>query len=208
MGSEAAAKVFEAHRISAADFASSAPSIIKNQNLVVKFKERYLTWENAAPLVLGMATFGSDLPVEPKGTIPVEQGNALMSRDDPGSTSGRRWRLWPIPFRRVKTIEHTYSNASTEEVFLDSESRFLVEPTPTSSSQGSPHKQFVRTNIPTNEQIASLNLQDGQNTVTFSFSTRVLGTQQVFTFIHCLSSHLKLYTVIWFYLFMKEISIT
>lgn len=164
--------MFEAHRISEEYFANSAPSIIKNQNLVIKFKEMYLTWEKAAPLVLGTAVFGSNLPVEQKDAIPVEQ-------DQQSPTSGRRWRLWPIPFRRVKTLEHNYSNASNEEVFLDSESGALVEPTPTSSSEGSPRKQFVRTNVPTNEQIASLNLKDGQNTVTFSFSTRVLGTQQV-----------------------------
>lgn len=188
MGLVAAAGVFEAHRISAEGFKNSAPSIIKNQNLVIKFKEMYLTWEKAAPLVLGMAAFGSDLPVEPKDAIPVEQDYTLKSRDEDqgSSSSGRRWRLWPIPFRRVKTIEHTYSNISTEEIFLDSESGTLVEPTETSSTQGSPQKQFVRTNVPTNEQIASLNLKDGQNTVTFSFSTRVLGTQQVLTFIECL----------------------
>ena len=186
MGSEAAAEVFKAHQISAEDFTSSAPSLIKNQNLIIKFKEQYLTWEKAAPIVLGMAVYGLDLPVEPKDTINVELDYALKSRDDdPGSSSsGRRWRLWPIPFRKVKTIEHTTSNASNEEVFLDSEST-LVEPTPTSSTQGSSHKQFVRTNVPTNEQIASLNLKDGQNLVTFSFSTRVLGTQQVLIFIDC-----------------------
>ncbi|KAK7267559.1 hypothetical protein RIF29_20236 [Crotalaria pallida] len=177
MGVVAAAEVFEAHKISSVDFTSSAPSLIKNQNLIVKFKERYLTWEKAAPLVLGMAVFGFDLPVESKDTVPVEQDYAQKS---PGSSSsGRRWRLWPIPFRKVKTIEHTNSNSSNDEVFLDSESGFFVEPTPTSSTPGSPRKQFVRTNVPTNEQIASLNLKDGQNLITFSFSTRVLGTQQV-----------------------------
>ncbi|QCE07010.1 Lipin [Vigna unguiculata] len=182
MGSVAAAEVFEAHRISSVDFTSSAPSIIKNPNLVIKFKERYMTWEKASPLVLGMAVYGLDLPVEPKDTVPVEQDQALKSRDnDLGSSSaGRRWRLWPIPFRKVKTFDHTNSNTSNEEVFLDSESgSFADQTTPTSSSQGSPGKQFLRTNVPTNEQIASLNLKDGQNLVTFSFSTRVLGTQQV-----------------------------
>ncbi|CAL0321364.1 unnamed protein product [Lupinus luteus] len=181
MGLTAAAEVFEAHTISAVDFTSSAPSLIKNQNLVVKFNDRYLTWEKAAPLVLGTAVFGLDLPVESKDTIPVEEDYAQESRDDnPGSSSsGRRWSFWPIPFRKVKRIEHTNSSSSNDDIFLDSESVFFVEPSPTSSSQGSPHKQLVRTNVPTNEQIASLNLKDGQNLITFSFSTRVLGTQQV-----------------------------
>lgn len=199
MGSVAAAEVFEAHRISAVDFTSSAPSIIKNQNLVIKFKDKYLTWEKAAPIVLGLAAFGLDLPVEPKDTIPMEQDYALKSRDDDlgSSSSGRRWRLWPIPFRRVKTVEHTNSNSSNEEVFLDSECASFIEPSPTSSTPGSPRKQFIRTNVPTNEQIASLNLKDGQNLVTFSFCTRVLGTQQVLTFIDCLSYKKSLSFVIY-----------
>lgn len=186
MGLVAAAEAFEAHRISADDFKVSAPSITKNENLIIKIKERYLPWEKAAPIVLGMAVFGLDLPVEPKDTIPVEQDDTLKSRDDDNgsSSSGRRWRLWPIPFRKVKTIEHTNSNSSNEEVFVDSESGWqnpLGEstPTPTSSGQRSPHKQLIRTNVPTNDQIASLNLIEGQNLVTFSFSTRVLGKQQV-----------------------------
>ena len=184
MGLVAAAKLFEAHRISAEEFRGSAPSIIKNENLVVKFRERYFPWEKAARHVLGMAVFGLDLPVEPNDTIPVEQDDALKSRDDdPGSaSSGRRWRLWPIPFRRVKTLEHTTSNASSDDIFVDTESELqtsLLEQTPTPSIPESPHKQFVRTNVPASEQIASLNLKEGQNLVTFSFSTRVLGTQQV-----------------------------
>ncbi|KAI9122089.1 hypothetical protein K1719_006778 [Acacia pycnantha] len=184
IGLDAAAKAFEAHRISADEFKVSALSIIKNENLIIKINERYLPWEKAAPHVLGMAVFGLDLPVEPKDTIPVEQDDAVKSRDDDhGSAgSGRRWRLWPIPFRKVKTIEHTSSSSSNDDVFVDSESDLqnsLGESTPSAGGHRSPRKQLLRTNVPTNDQIASLNLNEGQNLVTFSFSTRVLGKQQV-----------------------------
>ncbi|KAL6145921.1 hypothetical protein ACLB2K_056604 [Fragaria x ananassa] len=173
MGVTAAAEAFDAHRVSAEDFKASASAIIKNENLIIRFKDRYFSWEKAAPVVLGMAAFGLDLPLESKDAIPVEQDDT----EKPSTPSGRRWRLWAIPFRRVKTLEHTSSNSSNEEEFVDSESSLhnsQVEATPES-----PQKQFVRTNIPTTEQIASLNLKDGQNVITFSFSTRVLGTQQV-----------------------------
>ncbi|CAK7341769.1 unnamed protein product [Dovyalis caffra] len=183
MGLDAAAVVFVAHRVSAEEFKNSATSIIKNENLIVRYGEKYFTWEKAAPIVLGIAAFGLDLPAEPKDAIPVELDDTIEQRDDnagvTSASSSRRWRLWPIPFRRVKTS----SNASSEELFVDSESGVQnsnVEST--SASRGgseSPHKQFVRTNVPTSEQIASLNLKDGQNMITFSFSTRVLGTQQV-----------------------------
>lgn len=180
MGLNAAAEVFNSHRISEGAFKTSAASIAKNENLVVRFHDRYLSWDKAAPIVLGVAAYGLDLPVDPKDAIPVEQDGSSVT----STPSGRRWRLWPSPFRRVKTVEHTTSNASSEEVFVDSESGSQNQPfeqaptTPTGGSE-SPHKQLVRTNVPTTEQIASLNLQEGQNMVTFSFSTRVLGTQQV-----------------------------
>lgn len=187
MGLSAAAEVFDAHRILPEEYKSSAASVLNNSNLVVRVGERYLPWDKAAPIVLGMAAFGLDLAVDPEDAILVEQDNILKPMDDESvstpTSAGRRWRLWPIPFRRVKTLEHTSSTSSSEEVFVDSECGLLnsqAEATLASESHSeSPHKQFIRTNVPTNEQIASLNLKDGQNMITFSFSTRVLGTQQV-----------------------------
>ncbi|KAF9598272.1 hypothetical protein IFM89_026195 [Coptis chinensis] len=187
MGLSLAAEAFDAFRISEEVFKASAASIIKEENLIVRFKERYLSWGKAAPLVLGMAAFGLDLLDETEDTIHVELNETPKPGGDTpeitSTPSGRRWRLWPIPFRRVKTIQHTSSTSSTEEVFVDSESgsqkpHSALTPSPNAGSE-SPHKKLVRTNIPTTEQIASLNLKDGQNMITFSFSTMVLGTQQV-----------------------------
>ncbi|KAJ6406657.1 hypothetical protein OIU84_010214 [Salix udensis] len=183
MGLDAAAEVFAAHCVSAAEFKNSATSIIKNENLIIRYGQKYFTWEKAAPLVLGMAASGLDLPAEPKDAIPVELDETVAQRNDDtvisSTSSSRIWRLWPIPFRRAQISR----NSSSEELLDESEPG--VQNTnfeSTSASHGgsvSPHKQFIRTNVPTSEQIASLNLKDGQNIITFSFSTRVLGTQQV-----------------------------
>ncbi|XP_075087173.1 phosphatidate phosphatase PAH1-like isoform X1 [Nicotiana tabacum] len=187
MGSIAAREAFDASRISEEEFRSSANSIITNPNLVVRIQGNYLQWDKAAPIVLGMAVYNMELPVESTDVIPVEQDENLKTGEDvselPSTPSGRRWRLWPIPFRRVKTIEHTSSNASNEEVFVDSESSSLNQPTEqTTTPRGakeSPRKQLVRTNVPSSDQIESLKLKEGQNLVTFIFSTRVLGEQKV-----------------------------
>ncbi|XP_048127104.1 phosphatidate phosphatase PAH1 [Rhodamnia argentea] len=187
MGLDAAAKAFNAHRICAEEFLTSMTSIVKNENLVVRYKDRYLLWEKAAPIVLGVATFDVDIPVDLNDTIPVEPEEAVKLVDADSvltpTSSGRRWRLWHIPFRRVKTLQHESSNSSNEETFLDSEpaSQNVATESTSVANQDvkSPHKQHIRTKIPTSEQIASLNLEEGQNKVTFSFSTRVLGTQQV-----------------------------
>ncbi|KAL2554685.1 Phosphatidate phosphatase PAH1 [Forsythia ovata] len=184
MGLSAAAEAFDRNCISVEEFKVSASSIVKNENLIVKIQGKYLTWDKAAPVILGLAAYGLNLPVEPDSVIPVEQETTEAKEDESGLTSTpseRRWRLWPIPFRRVKTFEH--SNSSNEEVFVDSESvseSQHVEPTPTPcAASESPRKQVIRTNVPTTDQIASLNLKEGQNMVNFIFSTRVLGTQKV-----------------------------
>uniref|UniRef100_A0A0D9WHD8 LNS2/PITP domain-containing protein n=1 Tax=Leersia perrieri TaxID=77586 RepID=A0A0D9WHD8_9ORYZ len=78
--------------------------------------------------------------------------------------------------------------ASAEEVFqqhlvLEEDFKLsgpsILKNAPENNINQSPRKQFVRTLIPTSEQVASLNLKEGQNIITFSFSTRVLGRQQV-----------------------------
>ncbi|XP_038903657.1 phosphatidate phosphatase PAH1-like [Benincasa hispida] len=197
MGLHAAAEAFDAHRVSAEEFEKSASSIIKNENLIIRFGERYMSWEKAAPIVLGMAAFGIDLEVDPKDAISVEQDDSLRAEEDESTPTpaGRRWRLWPIPFRRVKTLDHSNSNSSNEEIFVDSEStlqNLQAEQSPrlqNLQAEQSPRlqngskepfkRQLVRTNVPTTEQIASLNLKEGQNMIAFTFSTRVLGTQKV-----------------------------
>lgn len=186
MGLVAAREAFEANRISEEEFRNSAKSIINNPNLVVQIQGNYLLWDKAAPIVLGMAAYNMELPIDSTDVIPIEQDKNLKTGEaDSGlpSTPSRRWRLWPIPFRRVKTIEHTSSNSSNEEVFVDSESISLNQPTEqTATPQGgkeSPRKQLVRTNVPSTGQIESLKLKEGQNLVTFIFSTRVLGEQKV-----------------------------
>ncbi|KAE8667056.1 Phosphatidate phosphatase PAH2 [Hibiscus syriacus] len=187
MGLDAAAEIFEAHRVPEEEYKNNAMSIIKNANLIIRFKEMYLPWEKAAPIVLGMAAFGLELAVEPRDAIHVEQDESLKPKDDDSivtsQPSNHRWRLWPSSLTRVKTLEKSGSNLSSEETFIDTKSSQQDSPSdliPASTTRiESPGKKFVRTNIPTNEQIASLNLKDGRNMITFSFSTRVLGTQQV-----------------------------
>ncbi|KAI3474047.1 hypothetical protein Pfo_028835 [Paulownia fortunei] len=179
MGLRAAEDAFDANCISPEEFKLSAASIVKNDNLIVRLQGKYLPWGKAAHIILGMAAFGFDLPVKLHDVIPVELETPETKEDDSGMTStpSRRWRLWPIPFRRVKTLEHAGSNSSNEEVFVDSESLSQSQPvvtTPTAhAATESPRKQIIRTNVPTTDQIASLNLKEGMNMVNFVFSTRV-----------------------------------
>ncbi|KAK3135352.1 hypothetical protein QOZ80_5BG0417910 [Eleusine coracana subsp. coracana] len=152
MGRESAEEAFQQHLICEEDFKSSGLSIIKNSNLIVKADNKYFPWKT---------------PSSRDGSLGM-------------SPSSRRWRLWPIPFRISRSLQRSNSDSS-EDIFLDTETVLspMDEQMPEQSKSQSPRKQFVRTLIPTSDQVASLNLKEGQNLVTFSFSTRVLGRQQV-----------------------------
>ncbi|XP_073277878.1 phosphatidate phosphatase PAH1-like [Primulina huaijiensis] len=185
MGSRAAEDVFHANRVSLEEFKFSASSILENENLILRIQGKYLKWEKAAHIILGIAAFGLSLPIKPQDVIPVKKETPESKEDDSDMTStpSRRWRLWPIPFRRVKTLEHTGSYSSNEEVFVNSGSVSQSQPEEPSSTIHTvtepTRKQIIRTNVPTIDQIASLNLKEGQNMVSFIFSTRVLGSQKV-----------------------------
>ncbi|XP_028122414.1 phosphatidate phosphatase PAH2-like isoform X1 [Camellia sinensis] len=78
------------------------------------------------------------------------------------------------PSKAIDTSQPTHSSTSSDgentlesSIGLDGERDVLVK------------KKKVRAVTPTSEQLASLNLNKGKNTVTFTFSTAMLGPQQV-----------------------------
>ncbi|KAM0903761.1 hypothetical protein ACQ4PT_018462 [Festuca glaucescens] len=182
MGRTSADEVFQQHLVPEEDLKLSGPSIIKNANLIVKVDGNYFAWSKVSHIVLGKAVFGPDFSVEPVDAIPVERQETPHSGEDSlgMSPSSRRWRLWPIPFRISRSLQRSNSDSS-EDIFLDTETVLspMDEQAPENNKNQSPRKQFVRTLIPTSEQVASLNLKEGQNIITFSFCTRVFGKQQV-----------------------------
>lgn len=189
MGRNSTKEVFQAHLITPDEYKASGISIINNANLVVRYENKYFQWNNVAHLILGKAVFGTNVSMELKDCIPIEHEAVTKSGEDTTGVSpsiSRRWRLWPIPFRRSRSLQHSTINSSNEDLYVDSESGLQnssVEKMNNDDMKQSPRKQYLRTLLPTNEQIASLNLKEGQNMVAFSFSTRVLGRQQVLVII-------------------------
>ncbi|KAK7410030.1 hypothetical protein VNO78_00502 [Psophocarpus tetragonolobus] len=95
---------------------------------------------------------------------------------------GGNWRIWPFTLRRTGSRKPMLSpppndakttiSGNSPENTISTEMK-KNEPTPNVK------KKNVKEMTPTSEQLASLNLKDGMNTVTFTFSTAVLGKQQV-----------------------------
>ncbi|MED6192770.1 hypothetical protein PIB30_013405 [Stylosanthes scabra] len=89
------------------------------------------------------------------------------------------WRLWPFSRSASQTsvppIPSDFKDATCEQ---SSEDRISTDPKNNELKTG-PKKKQVREKTPTSEQIASLHLKEGGNTVMFTFSTSMLGKQQV-----------------------------
>lgn len=168
MGAEAASQAFISEKLGMEKFASLGPSILENDKLIVKIGGCYFPWDAAAPIILGVVSFGTAQVFEPKGMIAVDQNE--KPGDSLASGSGS-WNLWPFSGRRSRNdTEASSSNAA--------------EPEEKQEKSPKPVKKTVRALTPTSEQLASLDLKEGMNSVTFTFSTNIVGTQQVILFLY------------------------
>lgn len=115
--------------------------------------------------------------------IPLDQ----VEKNHPGDPStlnpspGGNWRIWPFSLRKSGSInamlptpsdakDTTFGNTSENTIRTDANKNELKPKF---------MKKNVRENTPTSEQVALLNLKEGRNIVTFTFSTAMLGKQQV-----------------------------
>ncbi|KAF3773418.1 Phosphatidate phosphatase [Nymphaea thermarum] len=181
MGIEAASKAFDSEKVSFEKFSALGPSILKNDRLVVRINGQYFPWDAAAPIVLGMVSFGHEKTLEPKGMIAVERIEKKLEKYPSSAIvpSGGSWRFWPFGFNKSKSLTATRSLPS--DCLGDSGEKSLEKQLSAAGREdmNTRSTKKVRTIIPTSQQLASLNLKEGQNIVTFTFSTAMLGKQQV-----------------------------
>lgn len=183
MGADAASQAFDAEKLDVNRFTSLGPEVVKDDRLVVKIDGRYFPWDVAGPIVLGMVSFGSEQIFEPTGMIAVDKVEKSLTGDPSKSSvaSGGGWRIWPFSFRNSRSKKGLQpvpidlrnsdaENTSESTTGMDGDKNVLKPKVV---------RKIVRALIPTSEQLASMNLKEGSNTVTFTFSTKMLGKQQV-----------------------------
>lgn len=125
------------------------------------------------------------MTTKPKVKMCIDLVEKNVSGDPSSATASPRgnWRLWPFSLRKSTSQKSTQLDSSnvrssdvkiaSEEVKIDSnqDKKELVE---TKAA-----RKMVRVPCPTSDQLASLNLKEGMNTITFTFLTPMLGKQQV-----------------------------
>ncbi|KAL2346399.1 hypothetical protein Fmac_000399 [Flemingia macrophylla] len=134
---------------------------------------------------------GNQLSQEEPGTKDYHDSGELKDTvmkhplgDDPSPNHppGGNWRIWPFSLRRTGSRKSmlppppsdakntTLGNSPKNTIATDMNKKEL---------RPNKMKKKVKETTPTSEQLASLSLKDGMNTVIFTFSTAVLGKQQV-----------------------------
>ncbi|XP_022951702.1 phosphatidate phosphatase PAH2-like isoform X1 [Cucurbita moschata] len=91
------------------------------------------------------------------------------------------WKLWPFSFKRSSSGKVTPSavDGYTDFDTKKGSDRNIGVDGEVSIFKRKAEKKMVRFISPTSKQLASLNLKEGGNTVTFTFYTAVLGKQEV-----------------------------
>ncbi|CAL5204669.1 unnamed protein product [Lathyrus oleraceus] len=124
--------------------------------------------------------------------LPNEQADAKDCQDSdelkdtalnvpPGGTSTGNWRIWPFSLSSSvsrESLPPIPNNAKNTSFGNSSENKIFTDVNKIDSKPNLTTK-IVRETTPTSEEIASLNLKEGRNIVTFTFSTAMLGKQQV-----------------------------
>ncbi|KAF0894930.1 hypothetical protein E2562_004930 [Oryza meyeriana var. granulata] len=171
MGEDAACKAFDAEKVTLEKFRAMKQSLIRNNKLVVRIAGRYFPWDAAAPAILGIVSFHDEQSFQPQGMIKVE-------RVEPNAAPGGGWRIWPFSFKRTRSVNTVQPvSESTEETSFSTPVKELERES--NKPRAKRMERKVRSLTPTSEELASLDLREGRNVVTFTFSTAMLGRQQV-----------------------------
>lgn len=178
-----ASQAFDAEKPDLEKFTALGPEVMKDDWLVLRINGCYFPWDAAAFYCFRNGFIWKFTNIEPKDMIVVDQVEKTIT-GDPSKASiapSGNWGLWPFPFRRSRSrkgMQPVLSDVGNSDADNASEIKFGVAEAK-DMLEGKVVKKTVRVLCPTSEQLASLNLREGRNTVTYTFLTPMLGKQQV-----------------------------
>ncbi|KAL5705765.1 phosphatidate phosphatase [Ranunculus cassubicifolius] len=182
MGADAAALAFDTKKEDLENCTSLPSQLMTNDDLIVRVGGRYFPWEAIASCILKMLVLGNDQSFEPEGMIDVErvensiEGEPLRIE----APSGGSW-FWPFGRRRsiATTPAQPIPDGTSDSSVVNSSESFTDAKRDDTPPIVKVAKKKVKSIVPTSEQLAALNLKEGRNVITFTFSTAMLGKQQV-----------------------------
>ncbi|KAK4049622.1 lipin Ned1 [Microbotryomycetes sp. JL221] len=183
--------VFAEHQVTFSQFMEHA-DVCDHHDLVVKYGDRFLTWDNAPPLLASLSVYRKSLVEHP------EHHKHFSSSEDETKRTSRGWRSWwssrGTAAQSVATdnqsqssapLSHTTPPTSSPPSPPDSPRSMPLPDKADSSPPASPpfvaqdakgnNKHYAKTLRLTSDQLKSLNLKKGMNTITFSVRSSYSG---------------------------------
>ncbi|GAA5888764.1 hypothetical protein JCM6882_002843 [Rhodosporidiobolus microsporus] len=182
--------LFSEHQITFAQFMEEE-TISDNPDLVIKYSGRYLTWDNASPVLASLAVYRKSLVDHPEHHRHVDQSGAT----EPTKTHRRGWSLWwrgrggtPDDAASVVSAPTADTSAATSPPTSPPDSpRSMpvtdtpppISPAPAAEDDEFPvedhSKHYAKTLRLTSDQLKELKLKKGMNTISFSVRSSYSG---------------------------------
>ncbi|CAH8827939.1 unnamed protein product [Trichobilharzia szidati] len=156
---------FLEHIVSYEEFIREPNAILSNPNLVVYFNGRYCNWQIAAPSIVSVLAFQTQLPY-----LTLQR---LESQYLPKKQSRRTsWFSWGTSYTQTVTADpEPVIPSKKEEDKPQNSNCSCSEPTPEQSNQ-----TVTRINKLSSSEVAKLKLKPGRNDVEFRLTTKYQGT--------------------------------
>ena len=168
MSSSATQSIFDEHRVLREDFQERGIHITQDSRLICRLDGVLYPWSTVVPMILGMLAFDGrwDHLLQTRHNLDTNDSHVKVTASDERPSSS--WRLWPFGGRSAK--------ATAEEQPEETES----------TDQRRVTKKKVLS--PTPEQLALLNLEDGQNVISYRLGDNV--QQEAYIYVISWSSRL------------------
>ncbi|CAI2163136.1 14769_t:CDS:10 [Funneliformis geosporum] len=143
------------------EYFSENPRLLNDKSLVFKYDNRYYSWPTAAPIIVSLLVYQKPLPDSTMANLSSNRLEELRSSDQ-RRYSLRGWSRWwsrsssPVPIEASEKIDKKPKNNVEKE-------------------DEKPTKFYAKTLRLTSEQLKSLNLKKGANTITFSVPSSYQG---------------------------------
>ncbi|OON23121.1 LNS2 protein, partial [Opisthorchis viverrini] len=181
LGSQLSEEKFFEHLVSYEEFIQDPEAILSNPNLTIQLNGKFVNWQVAAPSILSILAFQSELP----HCVVRRLENLHMRKKEIRRTS---WFSWGS--RAAETADHAHSENTASAVQplpqvaeIESPEQSELKKTPSvtvpdieTTAADSCKPSGRRSNRLSSEEIARLQLKPGRNEVEFRVTTKIQGT--------------------------------
>jgi phosphatidate phosphatase PAH1 len=164
--------VFKQNKITKEEFYKDPWKVLNSTNLAIRFEDHIYTWKVIAPMIMSLLAYKEELPKEVMAQLTQQQQGFFL------------WKKVNMDAYKIDLKKQIINTPvkSNETISTKSQSPILEIEKPMVVRRNS--IQYKKSYTLSSEQIKSLNLKPGKNTISFVVSSRYQGTHTLSTDIY------------------------